>query len=51
VKDLLRQHPDVDGIAVPGMPAGPTGMESPNPIRYEVIACGKQGRTSTFAWG
>ena len=31
VKDLLRKRPDVDGIAVPGMPAGSPGMESPNP--------------------
>ena len=50
VKDLLRKAPDVDGIAVPGMPAGSPGMESPNPVKYEVIAFDKQGRTSTFAW-
>jgi hypothetical protein len=50
VKDLLKKRPDVDGIAVPGMPAGSPGMESPNPVKYEVIAFDKQGRTSTFAW-
>ena len=38
-------------LPFPGMPAGPPGMESPNPFRYVVIASDKQGRTSTFAWG
>jgi hypothetical protein len=49
IKDLLRQQPDVEGIAVPGMPAGSPGMESPNPQPYEIIAFDKTGRTSVFA--
>ena len=49
VKDLLRKRPDVDGIAVPGMPAGSPGMESPYPVAYDVIAFDKKGTTSTFA--
>jgi hypothetical protein len=49
VKDLLKKRPDVDGIAVPGMPLGSPGMESPDPVNYEVVAFDKQGRTSTFA--
>jgi hypothetical protein len=49
VKDLLKKRPDVDGIAVPGMPLGSPGMESPDPVQYEVVAFDKQGRTSTFA--
>jgi hypothetical protein len=50
VKDLLKKRPDIDGIAVPGMPAGSPGMESPEPVKYEIKAFDKQGRTSTFAW-
>ena len=49
VKDLLKKRPDVDGIAVPGMPLGSPGMESPDPVKYEIVAFDKQGRTSTFA--
>ena len=49
VKDLLRKRPNVDGIAVPGMPAGSPGMESPSPVPYEIIAFDKKGVTSVFA--
>jgi len=49
IKDLLKRKPQVAGIAVPGMPAGSPGMESPNPQSYEVIAFDLRGRTSTFA--
>ena len=49
VQDLLRRRPDVEGIAVPGMPAGSPGMESPNPEPYEVVAWTKGARTRTFA--
>lgn len=49
VKDLLRKQPRVDGIAVPGMPAGSPGMESPYPMPYDVIAFDKKGATSVFA--
>ena len=49
VKDLLRKRPNVEGIAVPGMPAGSPGMESPYPVAYDVIAFDKNGATSRFA--
>lgn len=49
VKDLLRKRPNVEGIAVPGMPAGSPGMESPYPVAYDVIAFDKNGTTSSFA--
>lgn len=49
IEDLLRQHPEVEGIAVPGMSAGSPGMESPDPVPYEVIAFDKDGYTSVFA--
>jgi hypothetical protein len=34
---LLDEKPAIDGIAVPGMPMGSPGMESPNPEAYEVF--------------
>jgi hypothetical protein len=34
---LLEEKPPIDGIAVPGMPMGSPGMESPNPEAYEVF--------------
>jgi hypothetical protein len=49
IKDLLKRKPAIAGIAVPGMPAGSPGMESPNPQPYEVVAFDAHGRTSTFA--
>lgn len=49
IKDLMRKQPDVEGIAVPGMPAGSPGMESPNPVPYDVIAFDKSGQKTVFA--
>jgi hypothetical protein len=49
IKDLLRRRPAIDGIAVPGMPKGSPGMESPTPEPYDVIAFDKKGTTTTFA--
>ena len=49
VKDMLKKRPDIEGIAVPGMPAGSPGMESPYPQAYNVMAWGKDGKTQVFA--
>ena len=49
IKELLRKKPAVVGIAVPGMPAGSPGMESPNPIPYSIIAWNRTGKRSVFA--
>ena len=46
---MLRQKPAIKGIAVPGMPMGSPGMESPNPERFETIAFTADGLTSVFA--
>jgi len=46
---MLSQKPDIKGIAVPGMPMGSPGMESPNPERYETIAFDAAGTTTVFA--
>jgi hypothetical protein len=48
---LLRERPQVAGIAVPGMPIGSPGMEVPaRPAeRYQVLTFDRAGRTSIFA--
>lgn len=49
VERLLRERPDVRGLAVPGMPIGSPGMEGPNPEAYDVIAFRADGSTFRFA--
>jgi hypothetical protein len=49
VRQLLRDKPRVEGIGVPGMPAGSPGMESPYPQPYDVLAFDAAGKTTVFA--
>jgi hypothetical protein len=50
IKLLLRERPkNVAGIGVAGMPAGSPGMESPNPVAYDVIGWRPSGETFVFA--
>lgn len=49
VKRLLREKPDIVGIAVGGMPAGSPGMESPRPQPYDVHAIQRDGSLSVWA--
>jgi hypothetical protein len=49
IRRLLKERPEVAGLAVPGMPVGSPGMEGPNPQPYDVISFDKQGRTSVYA--
>lgn len=44
VRRMLEERPEIEGIAVRGMPIGSPGMEGPNPHPYDVIAYGKGGR-------
>lgn len=48
---LLRERPGVVGLAVPGMPAGSPGMETPGQAaeRYEVLAFDRSGRATVYA--
>ncbi len=48
IERLLRERPDIKGLAVPGMPMGSPGMEGPNPEAYDVIAFTEDGRRSVF---
>ncbi len=49
VHRLLKEKPDVLGIAVPGMPIGSPGMEGGTPERYEVLTFDRTGKTTVFA--
>jgi hypothetical protein len=48
---LLRDRPPVVGLAVPGMPVGSPGMETPGqkPERYQVLAFDRKGQTTLYA--
>ena len=48
---LLKERPDVLGIAVPDMPLGSPGMEVSGrlPDRYDVLAFDREGRVTVFA--
>lgn len=45
---LLKERPDVMGLAVPGMPIGSPGMEGPNPKPYDVFSFDKDGRIQVY---
>jgi hypothetical protein len=51
IDQLLRERPKVAGLAVPGMPMGSPGMESPSQKaeRYDVIGFDARGGTRVFA--
>ena len=48
IERLLRERPDVAGIAVPGMPMGSPGMEGWYTDTYQVIAFGEKAGTSVY---
>jgi hypothetical protein len=45
---LLKERPDVMGLAVPRMPIGSPGMEGPNPKPYDVLSFDKDGRIQVY---
>ena len=49
IRRLLRERPEVTGLAVPGMPMGSPGMEGPRKDPYDVLAFDKQGKMQVFA--
>jgi hypothetical protein len=46
---LLKEKPQIVGLAVPGMPAGSPGMEGGKPEPYEVLTFDRNGRTTVYA--
>lgn len=49
VRRLLRERPDIIGIAVPGMPQGSPGMEGGSVEKYDVIAISRDGSRKVWA--
>jgi len=48
ISRLLKERPDVMGLAVPGMPVGSPGMEGPNPEPYDVFSFDKEGHIQVY---
>jgi hypothetical protein len=46
---MLKESPQIAGIATPGMPTGSPGMEGPNPRSYSIVAFKADGSTSEYA--
>ena len=49
IRRLLKERPDIAGLAVPGMPPGSPGMEGPVSVPYDVIAFDGEGGRSVYA--
>ena len=49
IQRLLKEKPKALGIAVPSMPPGSPGMESPKPVPYNTLLVQSGGETSVFA--
>lgn len=46
---LLKEKPQITGLAVPGMPMGSPGMEGPRKDAYDVLSFTKNGKTTVYA--
>jgi len=49
IQRLLRERPDIAGLAVPGMVLGSPGMEGARRDPYEVLAFERNGATTVYA--
>ena len=50
IAKLLKERPDITGIAVPGMTTGSPGMGNDPTTQYEVLAFGGVARESKIFW-
>lgn len=48
VKRLLAEKPKATGLAVPSMPPGSPGMDSPRPVPYETLLVAADGTSRVF---
>jgi hypothetical protein len=48
IQRLLKERPNLVGVAVPGMPAGSPGMESATPLPYRIFTFEKSGATAVY---
>jgi hypothetical protein len=49
IQRLLKEKPKAIGLAVPSMPPGSPGMESPKPVPYNTLLVHAGGATTVFA--
>lgn len=49
IRKLLKEKPKALGIAVPGMPPGSPGMESPRPVPYDTLLVGNDGSVKVYS--
>lgn len=49
IKRLLKEHPKIVGLSVPGMVTGSPGMEGGTPERYQVVTFDAAGKTTVFS--
>lgn len=49
IKRLLKEKPDIKGLAAPGMPMGSPGMEGHRKDKYNVIAVDKNNASSIYS--
>lgn len=48
VQRMLKEKPDIKGLAVPGMPMGSPGMEGPRKDSYKVLSIAQDGSTRVY---
>jgi hypothetical protein len=46
---MLKLKPEIAGIAVPAMPMGSPGMESPRPQKFDVVSFTRAGKIEVFS--
>lgn len=49
IKKLLKEKPDIKGLAVPGMPMGSPGMEGHRKDNYDVLAIDKNNNATVYS--
>jgi hypothetical protein len=49
IMKLVKEHPAVAGLAVPGMPTGSPGMDGASRVPYDVLTFDRAGRTRVYA--
>ena len=49
IQRVLKEHPKIVGLSVPGMVTGSPGMEGGAPEHYRVFAFDAKGATTVFS--
>lgn len=49
IQRMLRERPQIAGLAVPGMPARSPGMDGTGGGAYDVLTFTRDGRTTVYA--